>query len=572
MLPSLCDISRRSARLSSVSHARSVLREAAASNLSDSVLKRLERRRCAAPSARGEELEGKVEEEPLRVTSNDVNRAYGVACRIGRRWVLKLEEEGFEDAANAVTEAVIRGRFLEEDDSETDSMATELHGVSDLNEKKSHLDNECAEKIPPSPTRDARCGFTPYGKLSRLGWDISLSPRSMGTPLAMMKPHPCFLGNTPDLMSWVKTQIVSIDRMGRRGETMWPFNWDIVDRAARHCVDRLHSLNQKKDWKSAYEVVPKTVFEAMGGAENSEGALDEAAADSREGFGQRADPNSIEESVEGRQAMEGQETASIGADPSQCTITRSGDKFEAPIVLKRKKRRKVAAHKMDTNSLFVGKKEKGRPPSNLSQEQWLWKEVLESFSPGEREHLEREMMHPQKELQQQKGSVSEENSNGEVKGITTADAQSEKPSAIQGALKFLGFIHLWEQTRKDDEDEASVVYPGGSADLQGGCLDGACLERKRKRMIKVMYGAAKRERLGPGRCEQKTNVDKIDLTSRRSKVVIASGDASKREDLDGGEMSMELDLGGCTVEVISKSGNIKKMLEFRSVEASLSYS
>ena len=185
----------------------------------------------------------------LEVTHEHLDACERTCERLARFWSRRLEDDGQVQVAKWVREVMERKRFWESDDAvleEEFPTSTHIHvepartlTVLPVARRDQSIETTTTDASSPMQTSDCKFMST---KMRRLG---ERSP-----------------GEEPPSLDLV---IRTLDNMGRRGETAWPYDWAIVEEAARKNMKRLHSETIKGRPRSTtnplYEVVPKSLVD-----------------------------------------------------------------------------------------------------------------------------------------------------------------------------------------------------------------------------------------------------------------------------------------------------------------------
>merc|ERR1712232_820740 len=172
-------------------------------------------------------------------------------------------------------------------------------------------------------------------------------------------------------------------------------------------------------------------------------------------------------------------------------------------LLEKKRKEVEEEHVINVQEATTGSLE-GREPSTFYQEIWSWGEVQEEISRTCGEQFVEDVVHETDE---------------------TYAEQVNPMNMVQGAVKRLGDIHLWEQGIKGPSEKTTGV-------------------------LKRTW----RDRMGEGKRERGKN--RINPNEARSSNIVRSETKS--------DEYFDVDLGSCLLEIVGKDG-VKKLHAFRSI-------
>ena len=570
---------------------RSVLKEAASEALRRLLMERLEHIKNNKLCDDEDETSTELVVDELPVYPSDIDHSYQMAVRLGEKWEEKLLEAGENDAASIVRDVLCTGRFLEMD--VRDDFPMPIHSTQDSSKPNEASQHQSNQTLPYSfNSNQGGHKATTFGVLQNLGWkwDLSqsmdqafpseikpsstqwkplpkLNPDSSGLyiPKAAIlseheiKPqHPQQLFGYPApfiTMShaqnhrplvtntdqhqdsgFYRDQIDLIDAaFGDADEnnrpTSWYHGWDCIQRAANKNRDRMYletiAGRKRKILKSDeaeglyHEILPRTMVNQ---------AVANANASSSES-------NAQEDSI-----------VATGGDSE-----RVADFTVVPVVNVISTRTRVA-HLLDDqrqsslrDTSLQRMQQHGvhsssvREPSSMSSNSWTMEEIIHELSDMDKLVL-KTMIH------------------GEIADEHLRESQYHQ---VQGALKHLGLIHLWEQTRS------------GNCALDDPDLFSTSLDHDDKRFNKIrakIVRKARKMRLWPHTLEKS---DKTGGKQPNSKVMWTESlhhDGGTDGDTNNHvhKYWMELDLGECMLHFMSPDHDSvnKTAMAFRSLEIS----
>lgn len=252
----------------------------------------------------------------------------------------------------------------------------------------------------------------------------------------------------------------------------------------------------------------------------------------------------------------------------------------------------------------------GRPPSSIGDETYKWEDILNEMSLEERQQLIISSIHSPHpfESDMTKKGTGHNNDDDDDDG-----KEAHLDAIICGALKEVGKIHLWEQTRHyppayegedeeegdngdgDDEEPPAEEAEGRrkivvAATMYGTSMTRASLKSQdRNRRQKRAMVRATKERLGRRIVsinEHKAAYAKAVSCSKVRWTEEEDDDTpfTSRQSTTGPQKWLEMDLGECTIELIDdkeliepnndarnseNDEKVKRLLSFRSLEVAL---
>ena len=524
---------------------RSVLREAAADALRAIVAGRtLRQRRERAHQTRRQTYDdgsvSSLEEEPanvrvqrdgeeVAVTQADVDAAYALAERVGRKWADCLrEEEGLPASADAVLEVLQAGRYLEaEPQVEESSKAAQENGTGngersvdavadeaaaaaqariaeELKESTPAHESESMTLVLLSNLADPSDAITPEVAISRLVAPPALligTTPSFGALAGEIPPNPVLSA------SLVTTMLpTSKDEIEARTKE--------ADAWRRHVADQMGQIIENQRW-----LYPKSLLE-MTVRHNRE-----RMASSRVGAST---------------------TANI-ASGRAVAATDKGKNDDGPGRKRRRKKIDIERANDAGNKVPVVQ---SRPPCPYSELEWTGCEL----SQEQRRKLDEELLHEIPEAAD--GGGGDDGNGGDGERIRVSPQPTPPSCIVGGHLQHVGSIQQWEKAG------ARGIQVEESDDPMKN-LQQAKTRRKR------WYRQAKTERLD--RRAERPNDARIEINARLSKVVKATdGEKQQEEEADEApEEYLEMDLGGCLLEVGTGDDGAQTIVTFKSLELSL---
>ena len=344
--------------------------------------------------------------------------------------------------------------------------------------------------------------------------------------------------------SWTKAQISHIDQIAalcnanytsikKDVDAKFPFNtnvygfnwfygWDVIEKAVAEIPRKKRNYMQQVETRKSYEVIPKSLAAEdsevssnntnnhMSNSSKKENAQNDAARNEKDLANQSETDLVIAKSrslylelADRRRRYEQQQQFQLEFEESAET--------------------NISLWKGETQSQLVIN---GRAPSTIGEEMYDINDIRSELAveTGEmsKEKLENEMIHKLPE---------EEND------------EDEHANIIQGALKEVGAIHMWEQSSTDINMDSNSLHEAKK------------VENLRKKYEKERLNMFANETTGITQNSAPNNAKKY-----KTKICRCTG-------INGKEY-MNLDLGECMMECIDNDG-IKKLLAFRSLEICL---
>lgn len=499
----------------------------------------------------------------LQVTQEDITKCYSFANRVGMKWADELKRQGCVEFSDIVLQIVNRGHYLEPNISSSRSGG----GSSDnktAGETPDNNDTNWKKNINDNPNADNNKFATSHAALHSLrryepDCDGSGKPSKYLRPILRQDDDD---NNNNDSSSTTRKIIHQIDEMARNGQTSWYHGWDAIEEAVKRNRKRIVYSRCNEDDEEMKE-----------------------RTKSKEGKGTKK-----------RVHFE-------GGDPKEQTTDDEGEVS---------KKRRVYDEESDaeynpTKSGTVNKpdetirRDRGRPPSSIIGDTvYSWEGILHSMSSQERRNLIVSSIHPPHPFEE-----TDDVDNGSDLNQPTATTDKECGVNVVGALKEVGLIHLYEQTRhlpREETDDVEETEPNNFNGLEsflGASETRASFKSQQlNRMKKKSMRRAEKERLGsraPVMGEK--NADYYGFGTVSGKVKLTEGDQSlstntKREAPTGNMLSvqihdeperqrwLEFDLGECFLEEVEEDSNYsegtssaqenkKRVLAFRSLEMAI---
>ena len=558
----------------------------------------------------------------LEITKDDIDSCYSFATRVGNKWADVLERQGYCEYSQIVRNVVQKGCFLEEDPSSSSSSTND----NDKHDADNNINN--AQQTPSSSSLDY---VTPYTALHGLK---RYPPDSNNFPF----PSKYLPDISPNDTSTAKKVIQQIDNMVHNSNSKgqghnWQFGWDAIEEAvARNKTRLVYNRNMNN-----------TSIEGNEEEDHHDDAMGNDVTISKKRGRSPCREKTVQFKHDEEGTVDGIPTSGINS-VADCNVAES--------ILKRQRieENDVVHRKSSTNASSVSDnygmeesdqsvsdmhntfRQGGRPPTSIGQETYSLDDIRRSMSMDERKQLIISAIHPPHpfEANDIKDGSAEEDKKLPAKTPTDDDYHESHSAVICGALKQIGQIHLYEQTRhffpsdaanENDNDELSnrtspeqIVDGAMKEDGIYGASDaiGSYQSQQRTRRKNRALTRATKERLGRRtvsvqehrsqyammvKCTKvrwtedndTANVGRKDGTENTSDMdsvagVLLLSHQSRQEK----EKYLEMDLGECTIELLiddhtqtdqgkasgdnqRESEKKKQFLAFRSLELALRY-
>ena len=541
--PAYLDQARQSSLAIQKSWIRSVLRGAAADALrtivTERTLRQRRREKRAAYKHRYDDggSVSSLEEEPanaqgvgdegeeVEVTQADVDAAYALAERVGRKWAGCLrEEEGLPSSADAVLEAVRAGKYLEAEAEAKVGESGEMTHESETGNDERSADAVADEPVvaaAETPTAVMEEESTPAHEseaASLLLCNLARPSDAITPEVAISRlvtPPALLIGTAPSFGTLADAIAPNPVLSASLVTTMLPTSKDEIeartkeaDAWRRNVAGQMGQIIERQRW-----LYPKSL-------------LEKAVRHNRE----RMASSRVGAST----------TASIASGRAVAATDDDRENDEGP---GRKRKRSDMANERANANLGIPMAQP-RPPCPYSELEWTGCEL----SQEQRTKLDEELLH---EIPEAAGD------DGDGKRIHVPPPIP--PSCIVGGhLQHIGSIQQWE---KAGTQGMQVGQDSESDPMQN--LQRAKTRRKR------WYRQAKTERLG--RRVERPNDARIEIHARLSKVVKATdGEKQQEEEADEAPKEyLEMDLGGCLLEVGADDDGAQTIVTFKSLELSL---
>lgn len=316
----------------------------------------------------------------LRVTQQHLEACELTCLGLGTFWCQRLRDAGQNQVAEWVREVMEEKHFWESDESVLGDESQHRSGEVERVQAQPAANDPTKQEVEPLP-------LPSNTKL------IMTKIRQLGKRKIGQEPPPPL-----DRVSR------TLDELGRNGETAWPYDWSIIEQAARNNVKRLYSETLKGRSRTLktgaeYEVVPKSLVER----EKREASQNATVAS---------------ETMDNQQEID----AILASSVNLATMVERKRKAASEQSDEAQGSRRAPSPPLATIA---------RPPSHFGRKERLsWKDdVVGSFSEQERDYMKRNMIH----------SIDDE-------------PTTEVHSAL-GALKQVGEFHSYLQNQQGNDVE-----------------------------------------------------------------------------------------------------------------------
>lgn len=546
----------------------------------------------------------------LVVTLEDVEICQRLAIKVGLKWSETLQKQGYVELSNIALNVVTSRRggcFLERIEQQQQPQRGMERQYDNLDKQRSNREgNEQQRQNVHLAMRNDGIALgkytTPHATLRSLRRYLLDCDDSTGLPYTLLVDYDdatneneisssSSSSSSADLA--VREAIRKIDAFASSNLSYWDYGYDGIIEAVRRNRDRI-------DYSR--------VLHANNNTLSSSATTYDEEEEEEEG------------TIQGKKKRKRGRRSTVvrfkdDDDNSNEDVARQGVKTNSGPLLKRRRRKMMQKQTEDVPAEEDGTDEvercngllqpvTGRPPSFIGDETYKWEEILNEMSLEERRQLIISSIHPPYpfEFDMKKKSMGH-NSNDD-----DDEEEAHLDAIICGALKDIGKIHLWEQTRHyppasgeegeeegdddDEDDEPPAEEAIGNrntvvvATMFGTSMTRASLksQNRNRRQKRAMVRATK-ERLG------RRIVSINEHKAAYAKAVSCSKIRWTEDDDDthinarqGPRKWLEMDLGECTIELIDDKGllepndkaresdndqKVKRILSFRSLEVAL---
>ena len=470
------------------------------------------------------------EGEEVEVTQADIDAAYALAERVGRKWAGCLREEGgLPSSADAVLEVVQAGRYLEAEVEPNVEESSEVARVGENCNNDDLVDAATDEPLAaavveaqaPADFEDIAASESASTLLSNLARPSdAITPEEaiscLVTPPALLIGTNPFgtladeIAPNPVLSASLVTTMLPTSKNEIEARTKEADAW------RRHVTKQMGQIIERQRWLYPTSLLDKTVRHNR-----------ERMASSRVGAST---------------------TASIAS--GRAVAATDDDKNDDDGPGRKRKRSDMANERVNANlGLPLAQP---RPPCPYSELEWTGCEL----SQEQRTKLDEELLHEIPEAAD--GGGGDDGNEGDGERIRVAPQPTPPSCIVGGHLQHIGSIQQWEKAGT----QGMQVGQDSESDLMQN-LQRAKTRRKR------WYRQAKTERLG--RRVERPNDARIEIHARLSKVVKATdGEKQQEEEADEAPKEyLEMDLGGCLLEVGADDDGAQTIVTFKSLELSL---
>jgi hypothetical protein len=573
----------------------------------------------------------------LTLSEEDIQYCYTLTSRLGMKWAQVLQRQEYTELAELTLSIVQRGNYLEPS-SATASSSTPTDGNNVAADADvTHCQSSQARSDFVSP-------YTALHALRRYPNDFNTS----GLPsqylpaidsdddntdgVRMQKQHP---GGGDAAKSAVKSMskssssssarkvIQQIDTMVANGMTYWHYGWDAIEEAVlrnRERIDYSKTGGHGIITASASTTTSVMAMTAMGNKEEEEdedGEVvllhpnevdgEEGLVDRREGVDGNGVESNANEVLNGSRVYKTSRKRGRSVEASAATNNgcNGHDEVEENEVHN--------DNDEDDNISNQTYCKRGRPPSSIGTELYHRDDILNELTLNERKQLIESSIHPpfpyESDMQCSMSvddDVMNGNDDGEIPVDEHAALHPHHHAVICGALKDIGQIHLWEQTRHvsgkvplDGSDSTmnkeemtnptqingetrGVLFGATEAQslfqsqqqhqLQKRALERAIKERLGRRIVSNAEHRA--EYTQHATCSKVRWTEDLEGNDERNRQLMEQSDALHKW--------LEMDLGECMIEVVNTEqttldgvertdDEMKKkcLLGFRSLEIAL---
>ena len=523
----------------------------------------------------------------LYISNDDVQFSYNMATRLGKKWAQVLQRQGYVELAELTLSIVEEANYLEPQSSSEAAAATTTENTN--------IDSH------PMANRRRDDFVSPYTALHALR-RYPNECNSSGIPLQHIPAEYDDTNDSDDSKSRGVSQsshsarkiIEQIDTMvhQQNGMTYWHYGWDAIEEAVQRNRSR---IDYSRTGGHTNTAVSSCVSAVMG---NGVDEVDEVALvppiEVVDEGGHGLDRGGVSTSSRKRGRSETEtSTTNINVDD----VATEG--------------RDHNGNYNDADNNYSRKQlKRGRPPSSIGTEVYHRDDILNELALQERKQIIESYIHPPFPYE---SDMVDDNDDCEtsVEKDPSVHPPQHHSAVICGALKDVGQIHLWEQTRHVsatvrllDGNETASTKKDDRMTNQTQSIFGASAAQsvfqseRRKQLQKRASTRALKERLGrrvvPNaeyRAEnaQHATCSKVRWTEEGEITHRHHGEnrseectADQWEHSESRNKWLEMDIGECMMEVVDdteqttlgSAGNIdnaakKVLLGFRSLEMAL---
>jgi len=465
----------------------------------------------------------------LYISQEDIDTCYKLAKRVGNKWSVVLQRQGYYEFATVVLEIVQKGCFLEDHDEQDEQKSNNNDYITPytaLHSLRRHPSDATANGIPSEYLPDISTND-----------NQSISARQM---------------------------IQQIDKLAKSQQTNWQYGWESMEQAVARNKQRIvydnngWSVSEEEGIKVKKRSRSKVQFKEEDD-ERPQETRDFTSILKRRKRELDDDVTGIKRSMDDELLVAHDEMDDQEAGNNTTSITERGRPASS-----------IGNEKMSWDDIL-----------NCMSMEERRQLIISNI------HLPYPF-----ELNMQESTTNGDDDNGKLPAETAHsddDDDQSHSAVICGALKEIGQTHLWEQTRhlpSDTNDVADEEVPDALGSFksqqlvrrQKRALTRATKERLGRRTMCLSEHRAQHEMFVKCSKVKWTEHDKTDSEKEDQTVAASSSLPCEYDEANRQRKWLEMDLGECTIEVADehtgktdKSAQGKKILAFRSLELALKF-
>ncbi len=516
----------------------------------------------------------------LSITEEDIQHCYTVATRLGKKWAQVLQRQGYVELAELTLGLVAKGQFLEPQSSSSTTTTTTTTATTPIE----NTANNCPTWEKTSSTRsDYVSPYTALHALRRYPNDCD------GSGLPSQHLPAIDDVDVDDAKSFVSKSSISarkviqqIDTMAMRNDmTYWHYGWDAIEEAVQRNRQRI-DYSRMGNSATAIDTLTSIRGNEEDEVEMGDGLVAGEGGDDniilRRNSNHAADDVSLIKKSRKRGRSAGSSGVCNKDDHNQIDVAEKDDHDDCN-----------NDYVINNNTAHL---QKGRPPSSIGAEEYHRNDILHELTLQERKQLIESSIHPPFPYESDMMDGNDEDETSFEEHSTSMPPQNHH-AVICGALKDIGQIHLWEQTRhvsrtvpsrnkyestmKDKEEnimtnlsQSTSMMGVNNCDLEGKAMIYGVSEAQsvfqsqhQQQLHKRALARAVKERIGPrtiSNAEYRAEYTQIATCSKvrrtEEEEITHDGDeertstARQWDQSDGLHRWLEMDIGECMIEVV----------------------
>lgn len=363
----------------------------------------------------------------LTISEEDLQYCYTLATRVGKKWAQVLQRQGYVELAEITLTIVANGNFLEPQSPLT-TEAIENNSNDRTGARSQRKSSSKCDFVSP---------YTALHALRRYPNDCNSSGLPLQQLTATNDDHDAKL-MVPTSSTSARKVIQQIDTMVKRiGMSYWPYGWDAIEEAVKRNRQRIDYSRIGNT--STTTTIPFTTT-AVTTKGNEDGAMEGGGnlINGMEGDNDYSCVGKSNQAAYGKRVIEHSRKRGRSAESSMANSTNNDDFFEEV---------NFDVNDSDINNNNVAAFRRGRHPSSIGAEVYHRNDILHELSVQKRKKLIESSIHPPFPYESDMVDVIDGNDDGELSLEEKSTSPLNHHAVICGALKEIGQVHLWEQTR-----------------------------------------------------------------------------------------------------------------------------